>query len=378
MPPPPTKRQKREQYRQAQAQAQQNEGAAAAAPIKLPKKKFYRQRAHANPFSDHQLDYPISPAHMNWATHFPAFVDPDPNSTNLSGARNLIKDVEVVDIGCGYGGLLVGLAPLLPDTLMVGMEIRTQVLEYLTTRINVLRQQQLQLLQQKATSSTSASPSATSPPPPQPTTPSETLPQPTETTAPSPSPSTSSTSAPTTLIPGGYQNISALRTNTMKFLPNFFARGQLSKIFICFPDPHFKARKHKARIVSPALNAEYAFVLRPGGLLYTITDVEEYHRWILRHFVKRNKGSKPEGDGREEAASEDEEEAEDEREGNGDTGIKELWERVSDEELEKDPCVAVMREETEEGKKVTRNKGNKYVAVFRRLPDPEWPAAASS
>lgn len=40
--------------------------------------------------------------------------------TNLSGARELLKDVEVVDIGCGYGGLLVGLAPLLPETLMVG------------------------------------------------------------------------------------------------------------------------------------------------------------------------------------------------------------------------------------------------------------------
>lgn len=342
---------------------------------------------------------------MNWATHFPAFVNPDPNSTNLAGARNLVKDVEVVDIGCGYGGLLVGLAPLLPDTLMVGeyteqfprmgraryckiqelticliittgMEIRTQVLEYLTTRINVLRQQQLQLQQQQKSTS-SASPSATSPP--QPTAPFETTPsEPQPTTAPSPSPSTSSTAAPTTVIPGGYQNISALRTNTMKFLPNFFARSQLSKIFICFPDPHFKARKHKARIVSPALNAEYAFVLRPGGLLYTITDVEEYHRWILRHFVKRNKSAKAEDGGEEEQASEDEEEAEDEREGNGDTGVKELWERVSDEELEKDPCVGVMREETEEGKKVTRNKGNKYVAVFRRLPDPEWPVAASS
>lgn len=94
--------------------------------------------------------------------------------------------------------------------------------------------------------------------------------------------------------------------------------------------------------------------------------------------MKRNKSAKAEDGGEEEQASEDEEEAEDEREGNGDTGVKELWERVSDEELEKDPCVGVMREETEEGKKVTRNKGNKYVAVFRRLPDPEWPVAASS
>jgi tRNA G46 methylase TrmB len=66
---------------------------------------------------------PLSPAHMDWATHFPAFVNPDPSQTNLAGARKLIKDVEVVDIGCGFGGLLVGLAPVLPDTLMVGMNI---------------------------------------------------------------------------------------------------------------------------------------------------------------------------------------------------------------------------------------------------------------
>lgn len=57
---------------------------------------------------------------MDWTLHFPEFVNPDTSKTNLSGARELLKDVEVVDIGCGYGGLLVGLAPLLPETLMVG------------------------------------------------------------------------------------------------------------------------------------------------------------------------------------------------------------------------------------------------------------------
>ena len=40
------KRQKREDYRKTHKE----EGNA-----ELPKKKFYRQRAHANPFSDHQL-----------------------------------------------------------------------------------------------------------------------------------------------------------------------------------------------------------------------------------------------------------------------------------------------------------------------------------
>lgn len=63
---------------------------------------------------------PLSPAHMDWSSHYPAFVDPDTSKTNLSGGRRLTKEVEVVDIGCGFGGLMVGLAPLLPDTLMVG------------------------------------------------------------------------------------------------------------------------------------------------------------------------------------------------------------------------------------------------------------------
>jgi hypothetical protein len=52
---PPNKRQKREAYRQAQ-EAAAAEGPASGGPIDLPKKKFYRQRAHANPFSDHALN----------------------------------------------------------------------------------------------------------------------------------------------------------------------------------------------------------------------------------------------------------------------------------------------------------------------------------
>ena len=67
----------------------------------------------------------------------------------------------------------------------------------------------------------------------------------------------------------------------MKFLPNFFHRAQLSKLFFLHPDPHFKKAKSKARIISSTLLAEYAFVLRPGGRLYTITDVHDLHLWTL-------------------------------------------------------------------------------------------------
>lgn len=39
---------------------------------------------------------------------------------------------------------------------------------------------------------------------------------------------------------GQYTNISVLRNNAMKFLTNYFHKGQLTKLFFLFPDPHFK------------------------------------------------------------------------------------------------------------------------------------------
>lgn len=136
---------------------------------------------------------------------------------------------------------------------------------------------------------------------------------------------------------GHFQNVACLRANTMKFLPNFFHQAQLHKIFLCFPDPHFKARKHKARIVSTTLNSEYAYVLRPGGVVYTITDVKDLHEWMVEHFDAHPS-----------------------------------FDRLDTAFEEGDECVQVMRIETEEGKKVERNQGTKYVACFKRIDDPPW------
>ena len=232
---------------------------------------------------------------MDWSPLYPAFVADssdgqsqevimstgDEQEQSSSKPKRLRKDVEVADIGCGFGGLLMALAPVMPETLILGLEIRSQVAEFVQNKIKALRAQSGD---QKT-----------------------------------------------------YQNISCLRANTMKFLPNFFREGQLSKIFICFPDPHFKARKHKARIVSAQLNSEYAFVLRPGAIVYTITDVQDLHEWMVAHFEAHPS-----------------------------------FERVPEDEQEQDECVRIMRTETEEGKKVERNKGLKFVALFRRLEDPPW------
>jgi len=231
--------------------------------------------------------YPASPDDVEWDAHYPAF----------SGTG---KKPEFADVGCGFGGLLIALAPLYPDTLMLGLEIRVQVSQYVEDRIAALR----------ATSSAAPQPSTTG---------------------------SDSTSASTT-VPGGYQNVSIVRANAMKFLPNYFSKHSLSALFFLFPDPHFKLRKHKARIISPTLLAEYAYVLRPGGIVYTITDVKDLAEWMKAHI-----------------------------------SAFPLFESVDADTLRtegKGPILDAVWNSTEEGKKVERKKGEKWLACFRRIELP--------
>lgn len=37
-------------------------------------------------------------------------------------------------------------------------------------------------------------------------------------------------------------------------------------------------------LLSPTLLAEYAYALRVGGILYTITDVKDLHLWMVKHL----------------------------------------------------------------------------------------------
>lgn len=79
-------------------------------------------------------------------------------------------------------------------------------------------------------------------------------------------------------------NATVIRTNAMRHLPQYFRKNSLEKIFICFPDPHFKKRNHRRRIVNYGLLSEYAYLLKPHGRIYVITDVEDLHNWHLEHF----------------------------------------------------------------------------------------------
>ena len=233
--------------------------------VSLPQKRFYRQRAHSNPIADHCFEYPTRPDLMDWSSHYPS-VDMDKS-----------RGVEFADIGCGYGGLLIELSPMFPNCLMLGLEIRVKVCDFVSDRIKALRVQN----------------------------------------------------------EGKYQNISCLRTNAMKYLPNLFRKGQLTKMFFLFPDPHFKKQKHKWRIISQQLLSEYAYCLAIGAKVYIATDVKDLYDWMTDHLTRHP-----------------------------------LFQSLEQTEIDSDPVVPKLFESTEEGKKVTRNGGQKFVAVFRRIDDP--------
>lgn len=75
--------------------------------------------------------------------------------------------MSIVDIGCGYGGLIFALATLFPDEYVLGMEIRDKVVNYVAEKILALRAES----------------------------------------------------------PGKYEKTSVIKSNAMKHLPNFFEKA---------------------------------------------------------------------------------------------------------------------------------------------------------
>ncbi|KHN18215.1 tRNA (guanine-N(7)-)-methyltransferase [Glycine soja] len=233
----------------------------------LPRKRFYRARAHSNPLSDSHFPVPISPSHVDYSLHYPQLLP-------SSGQADTFKKIQFADVGCGFGGLLISLSTLFPETLMIGMELRDKVTEYVKERILSLR----------------------------------------------------------VANPGQYQNVSVVRTNSMKYIPNYFEKGTLSKMFFLFPDPRFKEKNHRRRVISPFLLDEYAYVLEVGGIIYTITDVEELGYW-MKSCLENHR----------------------------------MFEALTDKELEADAVVKLLSSATEEGQKVARNGGQTFQAIFRRI-----------
>jgi len=70
----------------------------------------------------------------------------------------------------------------------------------------------------------------------------------------------------------GIRNVFA---NMSVDLPRLFAPRSVSRFHINFPDPWFKSRQQKRRVVGPSLIDELATALRPDGVVSVMTDIFE-------------------------------------------------------------------------------------------------------
>ncbi|CAA9988300.1 methyltransferase, putative [Plasmodium knowlesi strain H] len=281
---------------------------------KVPCKKFYRQRAHCNPLSDSYIRYPLNCSHVDWRVHYPHLPSEGcktqvetinsvetKHTTNVTEEGRIDQDspilqlntnkypidynqgppkyathaqVTILDVGCGYGGLLFELSKAFPDKLILGMEIRDKITNYVGEKIHSYRKN----------------------------------------------------------YPPQYKNISVIRTNAMKFLPNYIKKNQIEKLFFCFPDPHFKKQNWRRRTITIENLSLYYYLLKTGGLIYFITDVYTLYLWVKFCFSKYPS-----------------------------------FQLLSPEECQDDICVQLIHGSSEESKRVRRNQQAMYFCVARKV-----------
>ncbi len=70
-------------------------------------------------------------------------------------------------------------------------------------------------------------------------------------------------------------NVHFLFGNANVNLKQLFAPGDLSRVTIQFPDPWFKKRHQKRRVVQPPLVQDLALLLQPGSPVFLQSDIQE-------------------------------------------------------------------------------------------------------
>jgi tRNA (guanine-N7-)-methyltransferase len=71
----------------------------------------------------------------------------------------------------------------------------------------------------------------------------------------------------------GLHQVRCVFANMSVDLPRIFPIGRVSRFFLNFPDPYFKAKQHKRRVMSHELVAEMHRLLVDGGEVYVNTDI---------------------------------------------------------------------------------------------------------
>ncbi|UJH66204.1 tRNA (guanosine(46)-N7)-methyltransferase TrmB [Allomuricauda sp. SCSIO 65647] len=106
-----------------------------------------------------------------------------------------------------------------------------------------------------------------------------------------------------TALAENLENVAFLRTQ-IELIDLMFVKGEISEIWITFPDPQIKYKRTKHRLTNPQFLEKYKHILKPGGLMHLKTDSEYLHGYTLgllqgmgakvlyaNHDVYRNEGS---------------------------------------------------------------------------------------
>ena len=84
----------------------------------------------------------------------------------------------------------------------------------------------------------------------------------------------------------GMTNVGFLRTR-IEFITSLFAPGEVSELWITFPDPQLKTRRAKKRLTSPIFLEYYAKLLAADGWINLKTDSQHLYNYtqaVISHF----------------------------------------------------------------------------------------------
>lgn len=83
-----------------------------------------------------------------------------------------------------------------------------------------------------------------------------------------------------TALEENLDNVAFLRSQ-IELVDHLFAEGEVSEIWITFPDPQIKYKRTKHRMTNPGFLERYKKILVPGGLINLKTDSEYMHGYTL-------------------------------------------------------------------------------------------------
>ncbi|EEP80180.1 predicted protein [Uncinocarpus reesii 1704] len=168
--------------------------------------------ASGNAECQRQTKQTTEPTKLNWAAGYPAFAK----------GKKLSTKVQILATGSGLGPGMIRIAPLFPDTVMAVFDSDPIAVGETNSRIMKLRDQ------------------------------------------------FAKTSKP--VVGNPYQNISAFLMVHQAAAPNYFTKGQLSKVFVSIPSQESVLEKSPSAV---DISQSYASVTQSGGVFYALFESED-------------------------------------------------------------------------------------------------------